>query len=102
MSERDTPGALGSNGELGGAGAEATWSYEGAQITRRGAFSCQACIPAQWTDEQAKAFADRENLCGTTNGWFLRKQGDPALSGCDERVPCESRGPGFVHVMFDA
>lgn len=78
-----------------------TVSDEGAQITRRGALSCQACIPKHWTDAQAKAFADRENLCGTERGWFLRKQGDPALSGCDERVQCVER-TDFVHVMFDA
>lgn len=74
---------------------------EGAEITLRGALCCQACIPKHWTDAQAKAFADTENLCGTENGWFLRKQGDPALAGCDERVPCLDR-QGFVHVMFDA
>ncbi len=88
--------------QLGDAVASATWDDEGAQITQRGAFSCQVCIPAQWTDEQAKQFADRENLCGTANGWFVRKQGDPALAGRDERVPCEARGPEFVHVMLDA
>jgi hypothetical protein len=74
---------------------------EGAAITRRSMLSCQACIPKHWTDAMAKDFADRENLCGTENGWLLRKQGDPALSGCDERVQCQER-PGFVHVMFDA
>ncbi len=74
---------------------------EGATITRRGAFSCQACVPKHWTDEQAKDFADRENLCGTTKGLLMRKQGDPTLSGCDERVQCVERAD-FVHVMFDA
>jgi hypothetical protein len=93
------PLGLGLSAELG---VGVALPDESAQITRRGAFSCQACIPKHWTDEQAKSFTDRENLCGTTSGWFVRKQGDPALGGCDERVPCEQRGPNFVHVMFDA
>lgn len=72
-----------------------------AEITKRGALDCQVCVPADWTDEQVKSFADRHNLCGTEYGWHIRRQGDEALKGCDERVQCESR-PGHVHIMLDA
>jgi hypothetical protein len=61
----------------------------------------QVCVPKDWTDEQVKEFADRENLCGTEHGWHIRKQGDEALSGCDERVPC-AQEPDNVHIMLDA
>lgn len=66
-----------------------------AQVTRRGALSMQVCVPLDWDDAHVKAFADRENLCGTENGWFVRKGRE------DERVKCESRS-GFVHIMLDA
>lgn len=72
-----------------------------AQVTRRGAFSMQVCVPCDWSDEQVKGFADRENLCGTGNGWFVRKAGDKALNGAPERNPCDTRA-NFVHVMLDA
>jgi hypothetical protein len=61
----------------------------------------QVCVPDAWTDEQVKEFADRENLCGTENGWFIRKAGDKALNGDHERQPCSSRD-GCVHIMLDA
>lgn len=72
-----------------------------ASITRVGFLSMQVCVPSDWTDDQVKDFADRENLCGTTNGWFVRKDGDPSLAGDPERAPCESR-EGHVHIMLDA
>jgi hypothetical protein len=71
------------------------------EVTKTGALDMQVCVPADWTDEQIKDFADRENLCGTTHGWAIRREGDPFLMGCPERVHCASR-PGFVHVMLDA
>lgn len=72
-----------------------------AVVIRRGALDMQVCVPVDWDDAAVKRFADHENLCGTEDGWFIRKQGDKALNGCDERVPCSSR-PGFVHIMLDA
>lgn len=72
-----------------------------AEITRRGALDMQVCVPAEWTDEQVLAFANDGNPCGTTNGWFIRKEGDEALAGCPERNPCESRA-NHVHIMLDA
>lgn len=74
---------------------------EGAEVTRRGALSMQVCVPASWSDEQVREFAERENPCGTTNGWFIRRQGDKALAGADERVKCQGR-QSFVHIMLDA
>ena len=71
------------------------------QVTRRGALSMQVCVPADWTNDQVKAFADRENLCGTENGWFIRKAGDKALKGDPERAPCKQIA-GYVHIMLDA
>lgn len=70
-------------------------------VTRTGALDMQVCVPGYWTDDQVKDFADKENLCGTQNGWQIRKQGDEALAGADERVKCSGR-MGFVHVMLDA
>lgn len=72
-----------------------------AEITRRGVFDCQVCVPKDWTDEQVKAFADSNNWCGTENGWFIRRAGDRALSGSPERQPCLVRD-GHVHIMLDA
>lgn len=72
-----------------------------AEVTRHGALDMQVCVPAEWTDEEVKAFADRENLCGTSNGWVIRRQGDPALAGAPERIQCEGRD-GHVHIMLDA
>jgi hypothetical protein len=74
---------------------------DGAEVTRHGVLDMQVCVPADWDDHAVKRFADRENLCGTSNGWFVRKEGDNALAGSPERVPCDSR-PGFVHIMLDA
>ena len=71
------------------------------EVTRVGILDMQVCVPKDWTDEQVKEFADRENLCGTTHGWGIRKQGDRALAGADERVICSKR-KNFVHIMLDA
>jgi hypothetical protein len=72
-----------------------------AQVTRRGALAMQVCVPADWTDEQVKQFADRENYCGTENGWFIRRQGDDKLRGANERTSCETLN-GHCHIMLDA
>lgn len=70
-------------------------------ITRRGALDMQVCVPACWTDEQVREFANREVMCGTTNGWQIQKEGNPRLNGFAERVPCARRGH-FVHLMLEA
>lgn len=71
------------------------------EATRAGALSMQVCVPVDYSDDQAKEFAESEHPCGTRNGWFMRQDGDEALSGCLARAPCEERD-GFVHIMFDA
>lgn len=72
-----------------------------AAITKVGVLSMQVCVPTDWTDEQVTNFANQENLCGTTSGWVIRKQGDKGLAGHDERVPCSSVAD-HVHIMLDA
>lgn len=72
-----------------------------AEVTRTGALSMQVCVPADWTDTQVLKFSNEENLCGTTNGWFIRKEGDKLLNGAPERNPCNAKA-GFVHIMLDA
>lgn len=71
------------------------------EVTRFGAFDMQVCVPADWTDEQVIAFAEKERPCGTINGWAIRRAGDEALHGAPERNPCADHG-GFVHIMLDA
>lgn len=71
------------------------------EVTKYGALDMQVCVPSNWTDEQALAFAEAEFPCGTSVGWVIRKQGDYQLAGAKERVACEGRS-GFVHIMFDA
>jgi hypothetical protein len=72
-----------------------------AEVTRTGALDMQVCVPVAWTDAAVKEFADRENPCGTTHGWQIRREGDDALAGKPERNPCADR-EGFVHIMLDA
>ncbi len=43
------------------AASEGEAMSEAAEVTRCGALDMQVCVPAEWTDEQVKAFADREN-----------------------------------------
>jgi hypothetical protein len=71
------------------------------QITHSGFLSLQVCVPRDWTNEQVERWTNQENLCGTTNGWRIRREGDKALGGDHERVDCEGR-EGFVHIMLDA
>lgn len=72
-----------------------------AQVTKMSMFAMQVCVPEDWTDAQAADFAEDEYPCGTAHGWQMRKQGDEALAGADERVQCRERS-GHVHIMLDA
>ena len=72
-----------------------------AKVTHFGFLDMQVCVPAEWTDEQAIAFAEKEFPCGTTNGWQIRREGSEALQGSPERVPCDGRDE-HVHIMLDA
>ena len=71
------------------------------EVTQRHLLSMQICVPKEWTDEQALAFAEYENPCGTSGGWGIRREGDYRHQGYPERNPCEER-TGYVHIMFDA
>jgi hypothetical protein len=70
-------------------------------VIKHGLLDMQICVPSGWTDEAVLGFSNRENPCGTGNGWRIRRGGDPLLAGCDERVICDARC-GFVHIMLDA
>lgn len=72
----------------------------GPQITRFSFFNLQVCVPGDYTDEQAEAFANRVNPAGTICGWHIRREGDPGLNGDPERVPCDTR-QGCVHIVMD-
>lgn len=72
-----------------------------AAVTLRRFLAMQVCVPARWSDHQVIAFAERSNPSGTTSGWQIRRQGDPALAGDPERAACDHRA-GFVHIMLDA
>ena len=71
------------------------------EVSRYGMLDMQACVPKDWNDLQVKEFAEAANPCGTSAGWCIRRQGDKALRGDAERVPCKER-EGFVHIMLDA
>lgn len=71
------------------------------EVVRTGALNMQVCVPKSWTDAQVLEFANTENVCGTQNGWQIRKQGDKALAGQSERVQC-GQHEGKVHIMLDA
>lgn len=63
----------------------------------------QVCVPNDYTDEQATAFAEAENPCGTVNGWIMRHEGHEMLCGSPSRMPCQrEEREGCVHIMFDA
>lgn len=70
------------------------------EVTRTGALDMQVCVPADWTDEQVRDFANAENLCGTTHGWQIRTNPE-WLAGCPARNPC-SKHEGKVHITLDA
>lgn len=66
-----------------------------------GILSTQVCVPTDFSDEQVLTFAEKEFPCGTTNGWFIRKEGDKLLDGAPERAPCDNNKKK-VHIMLDA
>ena len=68
-------------------------------VTKNGLFDMQVCIPADWSDGEAEAYANQENPAGTEHGWHMKHNGEKSLSGCNERVKCDARD-GFVHIML--
>lgn len=71
-----------------------------AQVTRAGLLGMQVCVPKDWTDDQVEGFANSENPTGIESKWRIRRKGDEALAGCDERVQCEQL-ESHCHVMLD-
>lgn len=71
-----------------------------AEVTRAGALDMQVCVPGDWTDVQVVGFAEKDNPCGTTHGWCIRKEGEELLQNQPERNPC-AQCEGYVHIMLD-
>lgn len=71
------------------------------EVTRVEILDMQVCVPEDWTDVQVEEFANKENFCGTENGWRIRKEGSELLDGSPERNPCSERN-GCVHITLDA
>ena len=67
-----------------------------AEVIKRGLLDMQVCVPVEWDDMQVTYFANRENMCGTSYGWHIRKEYE-----CPERVKCSERD-NFVHIVLDA
>lgn len=70
-------------------------------VTRRGLLDMQVCVPKDMSDKDVMNFANLENLCGCSNGWQIRKQGDKLLGDDNERVQC-SNNIDNVHITLDA
>ena len=70
-------------------------------VLKTGALDMQVCVPKVFTDEEIVGFANRENFCGTSGGWHIRREGDEAPRGDPERVQC-SEFESMCHVMLDA
>lgn len=62
--------------------------------------SLQVCVPESTTDATVETFANQARPTGIESRWKIRRQGDPALAGTDERVKCTGRA-GCVHIMLD-
>ncbi len=72
-----------------------------ASVTRRGSLDMQVCIPKEWDDYMVVEFAEKENPCGSSCGWVIRREGSENLAGSAERVQC-SQEPDNVHITLDA
>lgn len=70
------------------------------EVIRMNLLSMQVCVPEEFTDAEVEHFANSGNLCGTELGWCIRREGDEALQGTHERVPCADRD-GYVHIILD-
>ncbi len=72
---------------------------EEAVMIRQNLLFAQACVPADWTDDQVEEWAPPS---GTTHGWGVREVGETFLGEeykGPKRVPCLER-KGFVHIML--
>lgn len=71
----------------------------GAMVTRTGLCHMQVCVPRDWTDAQAEAYANEQNPTGISSQWQMKHNGDESLIGCDERVQCVECESN-VHIML--
>ncbi len=71
------------------------------ELVREGVFDIQVCVPSDWTDGEVLVFANMKVPCGTSGGWFIRKEGSSLLAGDPERMPCDDKRD-FVHITLDA
>jgi len=69
------------------------------EIIRQYPLSVQVCVPETWSDQAVETFANKEYPCGTSNGWYVRKD-LKMLNGDPERNPCSDK-KGYVHIMMD-
>ena len=71
-------------------------------VLRYGGLDMQVCVPKDWDNDEVIAYAQRKYPSGTTNGWSIRREGDPSLSGDPERNPCGRNKEEMVHITLDA
>jgi len=71
------------------------------EVVRRGVLDVLVCVPVEFTDDQVLAFANTRTPSGTTDGWQIRRQGNPQLNGRGERMKC-AVNRGHVHMVLDA
>jgi hypothetical protein len=70
-------------------------------VTKRGFLDMQVCVPKTWEDFEVQEFAEKENPCGTTAGWQIRREGSKYLDGSPERAQCQKYVDN-VHIMLEA
>lgn len=59
------------------------------EMTIKCVFTCQVCVPHEYTDDQVRAFANKEYPSGVTGGWIIHDSGpDPTRVQCEERADC--------------
>ena len=71
------------------------------QMMRRSVLWCQVCVPEDYGPEEIRIFAEREDPCGTRNGWQLLEEGHELLRGQPAAMECAER-PGYVHRVLVA
>lgn len=69
------------------------------EVTTKGVFDMQVCVPEEWTDEQILEFAEKKFPTGIKAKWFIRKL-EEVLDGDLERQPCDDN-KNYVHIMLD-
>lgn len=68
-------------------------------VTRARCLTMQLCAPHDATDEAIVQAAEQSYPCGTTNGWYVVKDGDSYLApGVPSRVQC-ANDPTRIHVI---